>query len=158
MLETQGLYPENSFWYASCVIRKENALRGAKKMVVAISLFGSRVSPRFLFSQEMLIATCEDQKEINRKKMSTVGLNLPQRLALLAKKGVGALICGGIDNFCLQALSVRGFQVIHGVVGEADDALELFLNGKLKAGQFIRCRGKRFRRGRGSFGVPKRRC
>jgi predicted Fe-Mo cluster-binding NifX family protein len=123
-------------------------------MVVAIPLFGSRVSPRFLFAQEALIATTEEQKEIERKKISTVGLNLPQRLDLLANFGVNTLICGGIENSCLRTLSARGFQVIHSVVGEADDALQLFLQGKLKAGQFIRGKRKRFRGGRNTSGVP----
>jgi len=126
-------------------------------MVVAIPLFGSRVSPRFLYSQEMLIVTVENQKEIKRKRVSTVGLNMQQRLSLLAYFGVGTLICGGVGNLCLQTLSGRGFQVIHGVAGEADDALELFLNDKLKGGQFIQCRRKRFRGGRSPFGAPKRR-
>jgi predicted Fe-Mo cluster-binding NifX family protein len=82
---------------------------------------------------------------------------MQQRLALLVNFEVRTLICGGLCNFCLQTLSGRGFQVIHGVVGEADDALELFLNDKLKGGQFIQCRRKRFRRGSPLFGVPKRR-
>ena len=72
-------------------------------MVVAIPLFGSRVSPRFLYSQEMLIATVENQKEIERKKVSTAGLNMQQRLTLLVNFEVRTSICGGICNFCLAS-------------------------------------------------------
>jgi len=113
-------------------------------MRVAIPLFGSRVSPRFGCEPEILIVDIEERKEINRRTFSTIGLGIPQRISLLSSLGVDTLICGGIDIFCLRSLSVRGFQIIPSVIGEADEALNYFLSGKLREGQCIRG-GRRFR-------------
>ncbi len=118
-------------------------------MKIAIPLFGSRVSPRFGYEPEMLIVDIEERKEINRQTFSTTGLGIPQRISLLSSLSVNTLICGGIDILCLRSLSGRGFQIIPGVIGEADEVLEYFLSGKLKEGQCVRG-GKRFRRGRRS--------
>jgi len=123
-------------------------------MKIAIPLFGSRVSPRFGCEPEILIVDIKERKEINRQKFSTAGLGIPQRISLLSSLSVDTLICGGIDVFCLRSLSGRGFQIIPGVIGEADEVLRYFLSGKLREGQCVRG-GKRFRRGRrSSFSVP----
>jgi predicted Fe-Mo cluster-binding NifX family protein len=113
-------------------------------MRIAIPLFGSRVSPRFGCESEILIVEIEAGKEINRRKFSTIGLGIPQRISLLSSLGVDTLICGGIDIFCQRSLSVRGFQIIPSVIGEADEVLKYFLSGKLREGQCLRG-GRRFR-------------
>jgi predicted Fe-Mo cluster-binding NifX family protein len=128
-------------------------------MRIAIPLFGSRVSPRFGYEPEVLIVDVEECKEVNRQKFSTMGLGIPQRLSLLSSLAVNTLICGGIDVFCLRSLSGRGFQIIPGVIGEADEALKYFLAGKLREGPCVR-QGRRFRGGRkrsfsaSSFSTP----
>jgi len=123
-------------------------------MKIAIPLFGSRVSPRFGYEPEMLIVDIEEHKEINRQRFSTTGLGIPQRISLLSSLSVDTIICGGIDIFCLRSLSSRGFQIIPGVIGEADEALNCFLSGKLREGQSVPG-GRRFRGGRGTtFNVP----
>jgi predicted Fe-Mo cluster-binding NifX family protein len=113
-------------------------------MKIAIPLFGSRVSPRFGCEPEILVVDVEARKEVNRRTFSTMGLGIPQQISLLSSLGVDTLICGGIDIFCLRSLSARGFEIIPGVIGEADEALNYFLSGKLREGQCIRG-GRRFR-------------
>jgi predicted Fe-Mo cluster-binding NifX family protein len=123
-------------------------------MKVAIPLFGSRVSPRFGCESEILIVDVEERQEINRQKLSTVGLGVPQRMSLLSSLAVDTLICGGIDIFCLRSLSAKGFRVIPGVIGEADEVLRYFLSRELRKGQSVRG-GRRFRGGRSpAFGFP----
>jgi predicted Fe-Mo cluster-binding NifX family protein len=116
-------------------------------MRIAIPLFGSRVSPRFGYEPEVLIVDVEEGQESSRQKFATAGLGIPQRISLLSSLAVNTLICGGIDIFCLRSLSGRGFQIIPGVIGEADEVLEYFLAGQLREGQCVR-RGRRFRGGR----------
>jgi predicted Fe-Mo cluster-binding NifX family protein len=113
-------------------------------MTIAIPLFGSRVSPRFGCEPEILIIDVEGRQEISRRTFSTIGLGIPQQISLLSSLGVDTLICGGIDLFCRRLLSARGFQVIPGVIGEADEALNYFLSGKLREEQCVRG-GRRFR-------------
>jgi predicted Fe-Mo cluster-binding NifX family protein len=122
-------------------------------MRIAIPLFGSRVSPRFGCEPEILIVDIEERKEINRQTFSTMGLEIPQQISLLSSLGVDTLICGGIDIFSRRSLSGKGFQIIPGVIGEADEVLKYFLLGKLREGQCVRG-GRRFRgRRRPSFSV-----
>ena len=119
-------------------------------MKIAIPLFGSRVSPRFGCESEILVVEVEENKETNRQTFSTTGLGISQRISLLSSLFVNILICGGIDIFCLHSISAKGFKVIPGVIGEADEVLEYFLSGKLQEGQCVRGRGRRFRGGRRS--------
>jgi predicted Fe-Mo cluster-binding NifX family protein len=135
-------------------------------MKIAIPLFGSRVSPRFGCESEILIVDIEQGKEINRRTFSTIGLGISHQISLLSSLGVDTLICGGIDIFCRRSLSARGFQLIPGVIGEADEVLKYFLSGKLRKGQCVRrgrqsCNGRRrffseHNRNRNSLAVKKR--
>lgn len=71
--------------------------------------------------------------------------NLQQRLDQLTSKGVDKVICGGIDSFCIGQLGNRGIDVIHNVVGEAGEALNLFIRGVLRPGFYCdRKRGRGF--------------
>ena len=51
--------------------------------------------------------------------------------AVLKDKGVDVLICGGIGNGAVTALSEAGIDVYSGADGEADAAVEAYLNGDL---------------------------
>ena len=67
--------------------------------------------------------------------------NLQQRLDQLTSKGVNKIICGGIDNFCMDHLGNMGIDVIQNVAGEAGEVLNLFLRGVLRPGFY--CNGKK---------------
>jgi predicted Fe-Mo cluster-binding NifX family protein len=71
---------------------------------------------------------------------------------MLTELGVEAVICGGIDRFCERRLSFLGLQVYAWVTGEVEEALRLFLEGRLESGQIMDsgggCCGRwRFRKG-----------
>ena len=53
--------------------------------------------------------------------------------ALLNDNGINVLICGGIGNGSVAALSEAGIEVYSGADGEADAAVEAYLNGDLKS-------------------------
>jgi len=103
-------------------------------MKIAIPLFGTRISPRFDFSQEIRIITVEGGKVVHLENVPVAHLNLIQRLDQLATNGVNKVICGGIDGFCLNQLGSRGIDVVHNVAGEAEIASNLFLRGRLRPG------------------------
>jgi len=109
---------------------------------VAIPVFGRWISPRFGFSPEMWILTIEGGELILKERLSMVGLTLPQWFNRLSSLGIDTLICGGIDGFCYRQLKALGISVIHEIVGDADETIDLFLKGKLQPG-FRGCR-KRF--------------
>ena len=67
--------------------------------------------------------------------------NLQQRLDQLTSKGVDKIICGGIDNFCMDHLGNMGIDVIQNVAGEAGEVLNLFIRGVLRPGFY--CNGRK---------------
>jgi len=71
---------------------------------------------------------------VHQERISTERLDIPQRMEQLALSGVKKLICGGIHDFSLDELQNRGIDVFHNVIGEAEIALTLCLNGELQPG------------------------
>ncbi|MGQ9648124.1 MAG: NifB/NifX family molybdenum-iron cluster-binding protein [Thermodesulfobacteriota bacterium] len=121
-------------------------------MKVAIPIFRNRISPRFDVCPEIWIIELKDGEVINQEKWATANLNLEQRMDQLTSKGVGKLICGGIDSFCMDHLGKMGIDVIHDVAGEAGEVLNLFIRGVLRPGFYCDGKGGRgfggWRRGR----------
>jgi len=112
-------------------------------MKIAIPIFGTRVSPRFDVCPELWIVEFLGGKLENEGRFSMEGLNLQQRLDHLTSNGVDKLICGGIDNLCIDHLGERGIEVIHNVAGEAGEVLALFLKGALRPGFYCKRKGER---------------
>ena len=120
---------------------------------IGIPLFNDEVSPRFCFAERMLVVRLgEGGEELDR---DTVGLGstwFPDRLALLAARGIDVLVCGGFNAAFLPHAERMGIRVISGVSGPAEESLSAFREGRLSANPQC-CRGPgggRGRRGRGS--------
>jgi hypothetical protein len=47
---------------------------------------------------------------------------------------VNQVICGGIDGFCLNQLGTKDIRVLQNIVGEAEIAFRLFMEGRLRPG------------------------
>ncbi|NWG02927.1 MAG: NifB/NifX family molybdenum-iron cluster-binding protein [Syntrophaceae bacterium] len=110
-------------------------------MKVAIPLFKDRISPRFDVCPEIWIIELNNEEVINQEKCTMGGFNLQQRLDQLTSKRVDKIICGGIDNFCMDHLGKIGIDVIYNVAGQAREALNLFIKGVLQPGFY--CDGKK---------------
>lgn len=123
-------------------------------MIIAIPLFGSRISPRFDFCQEMLIVTIENARVVERRTVSISSLNPQQRIAELCNRNVKTLICGGINGRVHNHLKNNGVSVIYDVIGEADEALDRYLAGQLQPCTF--CEGRRRRACKKRSGPPWR--
>jgi predicted Fe-Mo cluster-binding NifX family protein len=123
-------------------------------MKVAIPIFGPRVSPRFDYAPGLLLFNLEDGKVVGSEKFSLQAWDRLQRLQKLQEFGVKTLICGGIDGNSVQILSDYGIRVISWVVGEADEAMQFFLEGKLRPGVELcpRCRRRQRRERRFRWG------
>ena len=121
-------------------------------MNVAIPLFGSRISPRFDFCQEILIVTIEESKIVERKTVSISSLTPLQRIAEICSRDVKTVICGGINGLVYSHLRNNGISVIYDVAGEAEEALNRYLAGRLQPRTF--CEGGRRRAFRKGSGPP----
>jgi predicted Fe-Mo cluster-binding NifX family protein len=122
-------------------------------MKVAVLLFRDQVSPRFGASSMALVAEIERGLEVSRRLVELHPLWPEEIPGHLAERGVQTLICGGIHPRFQALLAARGIEVIGGIVGPAEMALERFRRGELRAGPFVRLG----RAGRGGRGGRRRR-
>jgi predicted Fe-Mo cluster-binding NifX family protein len=126
-------------------------------MIVAIPIFGARISPRFDFAPSLLLLTLEKGEVKAREKISLSPWDLWRRVEKLKEFEVQTLICGGIDCHSRQILEDNRIRVIPWVAGEAEEALHIFLNGTLRPGSTLWpgcCRGRK--RKMGSLGQKRK--
>lgn len=90
-------------------------------MKIAIPLFGSRVSPHFGASRDVLLVVTQAGRVVHKEVMDT-GTNDPaQMVRLLASSGVDRLVCGGIQRTHKQWLVENGIQVVDNQKGKAEE-------------------------------------
>ena len=126
-------------------------------MKVAIMLYGTRVSPRFGYSQGVMVVEVSGHREIRRKTLETASYYPEQIPVVLTKEGVEVVISGGMNKHFQNLFRLRGIEVIWGIIGEADEVLQVFKSGQLTPGMGCcpeerrpRRRQRRFR-GRGKL-------
>jgi len=108
-------------------------------MKIALFLFGSRVSPRFDCAPSLMFVTTNKKNEVVERNEKTIKRkNQIEIFNLLKASNVDAVICGGISQDMLELLKGNNTEVIAWVSGDAQQALELFLRGKLLPGAILR--------------------
>ena len=96
-------------------------------MKLAIMLYGTRVSPRYGYSQGVLIVEVSNQGEFGRRTLE-IGKYYPEKIPeLLSKEGVEVVISGGMNQHFQNLFRLQGIDVIWGIIGEADDVLAAFM-------------------------------
>jgi len=114
-------------------------------MKIAVFLFGTRISPRFDCAPSfLLITTDKNKKIIQREELLIQNKNYLEIINRLKASVVDVVICGGISKYMLEMLKGYDTEVIAWVSGDAQKALDLFLQGKLFSGAIL-CPGKQIR-------------
>jgi predicted Fe-Mo cluster-binding NifX family protein len=101
-------------------------------MRVAVTVFGSTVSPLFDAAQQLLVADLEHGEICNQRRVSIGSHSPTDRLFMLASRGVQVLICGAISSLLQRMLSEHGIRVYPWVSGEVDQILDV-LSARFKA-------------------------
>jgi predicted Fe-Mo cluster-binding NifX family protein len=114
-------------------------------MKIVIPLFIDRISPRFDFAPTLRLLNIEGNKIVESREVSCEGWNDSERVSKLRELGVDTLICGGLPNHLMGLLNHNGIKVIPWVAGNANEALTLFLQGRLNSGMAL-CPGRRGRK------------
>jgi len=114
-------------------------------MKVAIMLYGTRVSPRFGYSQGVMVVEVSGHQELHRKTLETHDYYPEQIPIVLGKEGVEVVISGGMNKHFQDLFRSQGIQVIWGIIGEANDALAAFRDGQLTPGMGCCPEGRRAR-------------
>lgn len=114
-------------------------------MKIAIPLFGTRISPHFDYAKTALLITIEGSKVIESNEVLLGDCDAIQRVLHFKNAEITTLICGGVSNIAERMLAEKNITVIPWISGDAQDALKLFLQGRLTAGAML-CNGRRKRR------------
>ncbi len=123
-------------------------------MKIAIPRYGGRISPRFGFTQDVLLVDVGEGGGDSREVLPVGGL-FPQEIpAYLHSKGVRVVLTGGINREFQDLFRALGIEVIWGLIGTPEEALEAYLAGRVAPGMG-RCPGLRRhrRRRRGMAGA-----
>ncbi|MDD6434800.1 MAG: FKBP-type peptidyl-prolyl cis-trans isomerase [Clostridiales bacterium] len=107
-------------------------------MIIAVTYKDGEVFQHFGHSEAFKLYTVEDGKVIASEITDTNGAGHEAIAGFLAGVGADVLICGGIGDGAAAALDKAGIDVYSGVTGNPDEAVELFLMGKLES-QGVNC-------------------
>ncbi len=108
-------------------------------MRFAITYDGNgNVFPHFGRTEQFKLYEVSDGEVVSSEIVSTDGVGHEALAGFLADANIDVLICGGLGGGAQAALSEAGILAISGAEGNADDALQAFLNGELQS-QGVNC-------------------
>lgn len=102
-------------------------------MKLAVTYAGGDIFQHFGKTEEFKIYEIEDDKVVASTVIGNEGLGHESLAGLLAEQKVEKLICGGLGQGALDALTSAGIEVISGAEGDADAAVYAYLNGELES-------------------------
>lgn len=108
-------------------------------MKIAVTYADGQIFQHFGHTEAVKIYEIEDNKIINSEIVSTEGNGHAAIADVLKEAGAKVLICGGIGGCAVSALNKYGIELYAGVQGDADDAVEVFLNGSLAQVKSANC-------------------
>jgi predicted Fe-Mo cluster-binding NifX family protein len=100
--------------------------------VVAIPLFGKRVSARLDCTEEILLVSFHQGRETKREVIRCPEHHPVDRVQQLIIRGVRTLICGGVSERCARLLHGTPIEIIPWVQGDAEDVLQRYLAGEFR--------------------------
>ena len=100
-------------------------------MIVAVTYNNGLVFPHFGETKEFKLYEIENDKIISSKIIEAGQASHIALIPLIKETGAKALICGGMGRHAAEALMAQGIKVYNNVMGDADKAIESFIEGKL---------------------------
>jgi predicted Fe-Mo cluster-binding NifX family protein len=127
----------------------QNIVYRGEKMKIAIPLFENRISPRLDCAKKALLVNVEEKyKKVVLLKEEDFNIgDTSENIEFYISNKINVVICGGLSIEMQDMLVKHGIRVIPWVTGEAQKALDLFIEGKLASGTML-CSGRRLRRWR----------
>ncbi len=102
---------------------------------IAIVMDGDRVSEHFGKCERVMLATIEKGRVRSREVVDAPEHDCSALPRLFAEEKVDCVIAGGLGRGAMAHLAEAGMQVLPGIAGSAQEALDLFIAGKLKPGE-----------------------
>lgn len=108
-------------------------------MKIAVTYDNGQIFQHFGHTEFMKLYTVEDGNVVSSQVLSTNGSGHGALAGFLREHGVEVLLCGGIGGGAQAALAEAGIRLYGGVTGEADRAVENYLNNTLMYNPNVSC-------------------
>lgn len=108
-------------------------------MKIAVTYNEGKIFKHFGKCEAFKIYTIENNKVTQQEVVPTEGKKHNELAMFLKLHGVDTIICGLIGQCAKDALSAVSIQLCAGVDGDADEAVDTFLKGKLVFDNTARC-------------------
>ena len=102
-------------------------------MRIAVTYEDGQVFQHFGHTEQFKVYEVEDGKVVSSEVIGTEGAGHEALATLLSGKEIDALICGGLGGGAMAALEANGIEVVAGVKGDTDAAVEAYLKGELES-------------------------
>ena len=108
-------------------------------MIIAVPYQDGAVFQHFGHTRQFKIFHVEDNRVTESQLADPAGAGHGALAGFLKEQGVDTLICGGIGAGAQNALTQAGIRFYGGVSGDADDAVNALLAGRLAFNPQVRC-------------------
>ncbi|HIR39824.1 MAG TPA: NifB/NifX family molybdenum-iron cluster-binding protein [Candidatus Coproplasma stercoripullorum] len=108
-------------------------------MKIAVTYENGEVFQHFGHTEQFKIYDVEEGKVVSSQIVPTEGSGHGALAGFLSERNVNVLLCGGIGGGAKSALASAGIELYGGVSGNADNAVEAFLGGKLQYDPDVAC-------------------
>ncbi len=125
--------------FDECFKQKYKIEKGDKIMRIAVTYENGEIFQHFGHTEQFKIYDVENAKIVSSKIVDTNGSGHGALAGVLTALNADVLICGGIGGGAQMALKTAGIKLYGGVSGNADEAVEAFILGKLNFNPDVRC-------------------
>lgn len=108
-------------------------------MRIAVTYENGKIFQHFGHTEQFKVYDVEDGKIVSSKIVDSNGSGHGALAGFLCNHGIEVLICGGIGGGAQTALAHAGIKLYGGVSGNADAAVQDFLDGKLDYNPDVKC-------------------
>ena len=108
-------------------------------MKIAVTYQDGEIFQHFGHTEQVVIYDVSDGKVVSKTVIGTNGSGHGALAGLLHDMGVDVLICGGIGGGAQTALAEAGIKLYGGASGNADEAVNALLSGKLGYDPNVKC-------------------
>ncbi len=108
-------------------------------MRIAVTYENGEIFQHFGHTQQMKLYDVENEQVVSSRVCDTNGSGHGALAGFLKDLGVDVLLCGGIGGGAQAALAQAGIKLYGGCRGDADQAVENFLNNALMYDPNVRC-------------------
>ncbi len=113
--------------------------KGDHTMRIAVTYENGCIFQHFGHTEQFKLYDVQEGKILSSQVVDTNGSGHGALAGVLSALGVDALICGGIGGGARTALEASGIKLYGGVSGQADQAVEALLSGKLEFNPDVMC-------------------